>query len=273
MSEQSPTISVLITVYNGMPYLRDAIEALLNQTYRNFEIVVVDDGSSDDTLLYLNGLSDERVKVVRGGRLGRGRALNLGLVHCSGEYIAINDADDISYPTRLKKQFDFLQSNASHVLVGSLSHFRNRQTDEIVIHRMRPLSDETIKRALTKGQPIQHVTVMMRKDALTAVNGYNENIKFLFDRDLFIRLAKIGKLANLPDSLVEVGHHPNRFFYFNYTGYQRELLSLKYRIRAIRLFGFSRWWILRELARSLWSLLPWKFRRFILRFVKWLIRV
>ena len=84
MSEQSPTISVLITVYNGMPYLRDAIEALLNQTYRNFEIVVVDDGSSDDTLLYLNGLSDERVKVVRGGRLGRGRALNLGLVHSAG---------------------------------------------------------------------------------------------------------------------------------------------------------------------------------------------
>lgn len=260
----SPVVSVLMTVYNGMPYLKDAVESILNQTLRDIELVVVDDGSTDNSLSYVSSLNDSRIKVIQGGRLGRGRALNLGLKNCTGKYVAINDADDVSHLERLEKQYTFLEENRDYVLIGSLSYFQDHGTGKRVLHKERPLNYESIKMALTKGQPIQHVTVLMRQEALTAIGGYNERIKFLFDRDLFVRLGKLGKLANLPEPLVDVGHHENRFFYFTYKGFQREYLSLVYRIKAINQFGFPKWWILREVVRSLWSAIPIRLRRLFL---------
>jgi glycosyltransferase involved in cell wall biosynthesis len=245
-----------MTVFNGMPYLVKSVDSILSQTYQDVELVVVDDGSTDDSLAYLNSLSDPRLKVIQGGRLGRGKALNLGLRHCKGTYIAINDADDISYPDRIEKQVQFLEEHKDHVLVGSLSYFMDHNAGEKIVHKKRPLTDEGIKEALTKGQPIQHVTAMIRKEAILTAGGYNENISFLFDRDLFLKLGRLGRLANLSEPLVEVGHHESRFFYFNYKGLQREYWSLRYRIKAILLFHFPKWWIIREIVRSLWTLTP-----------------
>jgi glycosyltransferase involved in cell wall biosynthesis len=248
-------VSVIITVYNGMPYIRDAVEALLLQTYENLEIIIIDDGSADETPQYLATLVDKRIRVFREKRIGRGKALNLALKHAQGEYIAINDADDISFPDRIDKQVCFLESNQEYGLLGTHSRIKNLKTGEIK-HHSRPVHDEKIRELFTKGQPIQHVTVLMRKKIVEEVGGYNEKIPFLFDRDIFLRMAQVSKLYNLEDELVEVGQHNNRYFAGNFTGITREILSLKYRIKAIYLFDYSKFWIVREIIRSIWTLIP-----------------
>lgn len=254
-----------MTVYNGMPKLKDSISNLLNQSYTNIEVVVIDDGSSDDSLSYLQALSDKRLKVIEGGRLGRGKALNLGLKHCRGEYIAINDADDISYPERMEKQLNFLEDHPKIGLLGSWKAVV--ENGKRTIQEM-PIKDEEMRRFFCKGQPIQHSTVMMRKGLVDQIGGYNEQTAFLLDRDLFIRMATITRLHQLPEVLVEVNRSPHQFFMHSYKGVRREWKSLKYRIKAIYLFDVPKWWIIREVISSLWSLTPYGARMLIINVYK-----
>lgn len=255
MSDNSkqPLVSVLMTVYNGMPYLKEAIEGVQKQTYKHWELVVVDDQSEDDSLSYLRSLDDKRIVVLENGRMGRGKALNYGLKHCRGEYVAINDSDDISLPERIAKQVEFMESNPDYGLIGSHSYLYDYEKNEKRQHS-RPLRDEEIRLGLTRGQPLQHVTVLFRRELLDKIKGYNEQIQFLFDRDIFLRVAQFSKMANLKDCLVQVGHHPNRHFYYSFKGLQRELMSLRYRIKAIKQFGFSKTLIAREILMSCWGM-------------------
>src|SRR5947207_2809638 len=102
-------ISVLMPVYNGLPYLRQAVESVRTQTWRDWQLVVVDDGSRDRSADYVASLGDERIVVVRQTNQGLAAALNRGLRHCQGEFIARLDADDVAEPTRLAEQMAFLR--------------------------------------------------------------------------------------------------------------------------------------------------------------------
>ena len=268
--QEKPLVSVLITSYNAMPYLTKAVEGILNQTYSNWELIVIDDHSTDNTLDYLRSLRNEKIIFRLNPKRGRGSALNYGLTLCKGDYIAINDADDYSLPNRFDIQVSFLESNPKVGLLGSHSILKNYLNGEIITHQ-RPTTELGIKLAFTKGQPIQHVTVMARRNIIETVGGYNEKIKFLFDRDIFLRIAAISKLANLKDMLVEVGHHDNRYFYYQFKGFERECLSFKYKVKAIRMFGFPKIWIVKTFFISLFSLLPINLRINIIKFIKRII--
>ncbi len=225
-----------------MPYLKDVLNYLNKQTLKDFEIIVVDDGSTDGTLLFLNeyALSENKITVLSNPIKGRGKALNFGLKHCNGEYIAINDSDDFSLNHRLEKQVNFLDNNSDYGLVGSMSVLRMLDTGNIIEHSQeRPIENEEIRKFFIKGQPIQHVTVMFRKDLALKVGGYNEHIKFLFDRDIFLKFARLSKLHNLNEVLVEVGEHNNRFFKSNFYGLQRAWSNTKYQMQAVHQFGFN----------------------------------
>jgi glycosyltransferase involved in cell wall biosynthesis len=235
-------VSVLITCYNGMPYIKDVLNFLNRQTFKDFEIVVVDDGSTDGTFLFLKeyNFSENKITIFSNPNKGRGKALNLGLKHCVGEYIAINDSDDFSLINRLEKQVYFLDNNREYGLVGSMSVLRMLDTGNIIEHSHdRPIENEDIRKYFIKGQPIQHVTVMFRKDLALKVGGYNEHINFLFDRDIFLKFALHSKLYNLNEVLVEVGEHNKRFFKSNFYGLQRAWYNTKYQMQAVHQFGFN----------------------------------
>lgn len=268
--QKKPLVSVLITSYNAMPYLTKAVDGIINQKYTNWELIIIDDHSNDSTLEYLNSIKNEKIITKINPKKGRGSALNYGLEYCNGKYIAINDADDYSFPDRLTKQVEFLELNPEIGLVGTHSILKNYSTGEEILHN-RPIDEQGIKKAFTNGQPIQHVTVMMRKKIIEDIGGYNENIKFLFDRDIFLRIAAVSKLANLKDILVEVGHHDNRFFYYQFKGFEREWLSFKYKAKAIQMFGFPKIWIVKSFLISLFSLLPLNTRMLITKFTKKII--
>ena len=252
-------VSILITAYNCEALVAQTIDSLLEQSYQPIELIVVDDGSIDltPTILKKKASEDERIKVFFPGRLGRAKALNYGLTQCRGEFIAINDADDRSRPDRIEKQVAFLQTNLDHVLVGSRMNLFNYDTGSYVMYTdQRPLIDSEIRSYFMKGQPIQHSTVLMRRNLVEKIGGYNEGIPFLLDRDIFIRLAKHGKLANLDEYLIDLGRGNHQFFKMTYTGKQRVLLDFSYRIKAAKQFGASLQDLLKIYMLKYWSLSP-----------------
>lgn len=259
-----PKVSFLVTVFNGLPFLKNTIQSLVDQTYPSFEIIIVDDGSTDGTTEYLRDLEKklEYLKVFFSERIGRGKALNLGLQNCSGKYIAVNDADDISLPNRIEEQVAFLEENTAHVLVGSKMKLLNLQSGEVTedTFKQRPVSHEEITNYFLTGQPIQHSTALIRRTALEAVNGYNEKINFLYDRDLFIRLAAIGKLHNLDKVLIHLGRHNDQFFYHTYTGKDRIKRDYHYRFKAVDLLNLPFYKKIPIWLKLQWNFVPIKYR-------------
>jgi len=230
-----------------MPLLKEVIEHLLKQTYTNLEIVVVDDASKDQSLSYLKSIEDKRLKIFSDGKLGRGKALNFGLSKCTGKYIAINDADDISLPERIELQVNFLEQNPDYGLVGSnfIKVFGENKEE----FSKKSLDNDSLRLELSKHSCIQHSCVLFRKTIMDAVDGYNLNIRYLYDRDIYIRVAKIAKIANLPQHLVLINRHENQYFNNQFKGFERKMFSLKYGFIAIRELGLPKYlYIIRSLS-------------------------
>ena len=197
-------------VYNAERYLRPAVESVLGQTFRDFELICVDDGSRDSSLAMLKAYEgrDSRLRIVSRANTGIVGALNDGLRVARGELIARMDADDISLPLRFEKQVAFLKENPDHVLVGSQVMLIDPEGADLCPKRDTEFTHERIDWAhLNHRWPLVHPTVMMRKSAVDAVGQYRTRYQWLEDLDLFLRLAEVGKLASLPDMLLRYRLH------------------------------------------------------------------
>jgi glycosyltransferase involved in cell wall biosynthesis len=190
-----PTVTVLMSVYNGAKYLRYSIETILTQTFSDFEFIIVDDGSIDQSLDIAKSYRDNRIRILRNRtNLGLTRSLNKGLNIAKGQYVARMDADDISEPERLEKQVQFLTANPRYVLVGS--RFLVIDADDRVINQMQPACDhETLMTYFIMGNPIAHGSAMFRN---CFGLRYNPDIPFAQDYDLWTRISRKGLVANLP---------------------------------------------------------------------------
>lgn len=208
-----PDVSVVLTVYNAERTVGEVIESIFNQTLANFELIVVDDGSVDGTGAILAALSDPRLRVVREGRLGRARALNRALAHARAPFIAIVDADDPSYPERLERQAAFLRAHADVGVHGCgtrvIDELRNEAWDLV-----SPPDDASLRRLLRWRNPLNHSAVMLRRDALDRVGGYDERLPSSLDWDLWARIAADGRyrFASLPEVLATSRIHRGQYF-------------------------------------------------------------
>lgn len=243
----TPLVSVLMTVYNGMPHLESSLDSLVRQTLFEIEIIVVDDGSSDASCAYVEELSarDNRIKLFTPGRIGRAAALNYGLEKSAGDFVMINDADDTSYPSRAEKQLRFLLDNPEYGLVGSICETVDHESGITSVTQL-PEADREIRSALTNGQPLQHISIMFRKSVLTKIGGYS-NRRFLLDREIFIRVLQVSKGRNLPEILATVNHHSNRFFYHGFQGRVRAQAHYLMCMKAVWRLGFPKWKMLKPL--------------------------
>jgi len=196
-----PKISVVMAVHNGGPYLEEAIRSIFQQTYQNYEFLIIDDASTDETTRILKNLDDFRVRVITNKEnLGLTKSLNLGISEARGEYIARMDADDLSLPHRLEKQLEFLEKNPEHALVGTPYY----QIDEAgnIKGLVRVLTDDCELRAgLLQQNWFGHGSVMMRKAAVIKAGGYDERFTYAQDYDLWLRLADDHRVANLGEPL------------------------------------------------------------------------
>jgi glycosyltransferase involved in cell wall biosynthesis/GT2 family glycosyltransferase len=201
--EDRPTVSVVMAVFNGERHLREAIDSVLGQTLGDFELIIVDDGSTDGTRAIIESYDDPRVRRLDNDwNIGLSRSLNRGVAAARGRYIARLDADDVSEPTRLEQQVYFLRSHPDVSIVGCRYSIID-DAGQIVGHRPVPCDDIDIRWMLDFCNPFAHSAVMMRRQALEREPGpYDESLVYAMDYDLWTRLAAHGRLANLSNNLI-----------------------------------------------------------------------
>lgn len=195
----SPKISVLLSVYNGERYLAEAIDSILSQTYQDFEFLIIDDGSTDSskTLAEAYAKKDARIRVLHQTNQGLTKALNRGLLEARGEFIARQDADDVSVRTRLE---DSLQAIGTAAILMSGWINQGPQGKALSFFSKFLLAKQiwvlrTVDRFFN---PYVHGTYFFRRDLALKIGGYREKFRFAQDYDLFLRLSRLGKVAFLP---------------------------------------------------------------------------
>lgn len=203
-----------MTVYNGGSYLAEAVSSVLAQSFRDFELLVVDDASDDESAAVLRRFAeaDTRVRVLTSAtNLGPPSASNMGLAQARGSLLARLDADDVCLPGRLQRQVDMFDSDPALVLLGSAFDYVDGAGRWVAEGRY-PLEDAALRTFLIEaGCPFCHSAVMMRVDAVRRLGGYRQVVnRYSLDYDLFLRLAEMGTIANLPDKLVGYRVHPGQ---------------------------------------------------------------
>lgn len=244
----SPSVTVLLAVHNGGRYLSQAIESVFAQSYGDFELLVVDDASDDDSPEYLASLRDPRVRVVRNERnLGQVPSLNRGLSEARGGYIARIDADDVMLPTRLARQVEILETDTRVGLVGTwmvVVDDRGRRWGT-TRGRIENYAD-FVSALLVNRLPFGHPSIMFRREAVQRLGGYDESLAPSEDKDLYRRLALERYEARVvPDALVRYRRHDaqlsqlqvERQLATDFAGHERFLteLSGSHAARALRL--------------------------------------
>jgi len=190
-----------MSVCNDAKYIRESVDSILNQTFKDFEFLIMNDGSTDETYEILKSYNDSRIRIHKNRKnIGLTKSLNIGLRMAKGKYIARQDADDISMPERLEKQVDFLEQNKDVGLVGAYSCVINGKGKILYKSRVSERNEE-ISEKLMRGNIFAHGSVMFRRALIEKVGMYREEFKSSQDYDLWLRFKEVTEAANIPEFL------------------------------------------------------------------------
>lgn len=219
---RAPRVSVVMSAYNNADYIESAVQSILWQSFRDFEFIIIDDGSTDGTGVLLEQLADTdcRIRLVRRENKGLTVSLNEGLALARGEYIARMDSDDLAIRERFEKQVAYLDANPDCVAVGTKVILIDPLDVEVVegeFHAAHDDIDATLMRG--SGAAMYHPSVMLRRSALDRVGAYKPEFNGAEDIELFLRLAEVGHLHNLDEPLMRYRIHPASV---NHTKFERQ---------------------------------------------------
>jgi len=202
-------VTVLMSVYNGEKYLCEAVDSILNQTFKDFEFLIINDGSTDGTAEIIKSYQDSRIKIINNEKnIGLTKSLNKGLKFAKGEYIARMDADDISYPNRLEVQYEYMKSNSDLAICASSYEQINENGNTIKVIKGY-LECEQLYYFLTFANQLAHSTVFLRKSIILKLNGYDDKLIQSQDYDLWCRVSRIGKIVRIDEILLKLRIHQN----------------------------------------------------------------
>ncbi len=201
MSEEMNKLTVLMSVYNDGKYLVHSVGSILKQTHREFEFLIIDDGSKEDIEKIISGFSDPRIVYKRIEHKGLAGALNYGMNSASGDLIARIDADDISVPERLELQMKFMISNPDVDVTSSESVYINDKM-KILFVLKPPGDNESLSRMMNLHNPLNHSAVIFRKEKILEAGGYNESFDCYEDFELWFRMRSKFKFAVMQEVLV-----------------------------------------------------------------------
>ena len=210
MVKSYPQISVIMAVYNGEKFLEEAIGSILKQTFLNFEFIIIDDGSEDTSLKIIKNFKDKRISILENNKnIGLSASLNKGIKLSKGKYIARMDADDISLPERLEKQYNFMERNPNIGIVGTGYDLINESGERMGTY-IYPDNPVTIHWKLLTGPVFPHPTVMLRKKVLIENNLSNlQKISYyLENNDSYSFFKKYGgliKTGSTHTNLMDIG--------------------------------------------------------------------
>lgn len=246
-------VSVIIAVYNGERFIKQCIESLLNQSYMGYEIIVVDDGSTDTTCDIIKNINHDRLKVIHlDSNRGCSAARNLGAMEARGEYLAILDADDFALPERLEKQIRFLEMNPDHAMVGTWINLENENGSSQIVKN--PMTDPEIRRIMSWCCPIANTALMIRTGVFREVGGFPEEFRHGEDYRLFAKVLRKYKAANLNDVLV-VKRDRKDGLTFKLPAWKHAYYGLRHRIYSIETVQLPKYHYIYSIIASLGILL------------------
>jgi len=234
MNYKNPLVSVVMPAYNAGDFLCPAVDSILSQTYKNFELIIVNDASTDGTSKILNSYkkSDKRVKVFTNKtKHGVSKSASLGISKARGEFIARMDADDIASPNRLQKQVTFLLKNKSVVAVGGQCELIDKNGVKIGEKRF-PTDDKHIKSMIFANVPLQQPTLMVNRSLTPAdFTWYDKDFSSAEEIELIFKLFRLGEVRNVKDVVLKYRMHSHNTSLIDPRG--TFYLTLRTRIRAI----------------------------------------
>ncbi len=193
-------------VYNGARFIATSIRSVLAQRFSDFELLIIDDGSSDETAEIVRGFTDPRLRYIVKEHGGQARAANAALERAAGEYVAIMDADDVAHPQRLVQQVAVLEREPGIVVVGSWIDVIDHEGQWLGVRRY-PTGDPAIRSTLLRFNPFAHSTELYRRETALAIGGYRTELETVEDYDFNARLLARGRGCNLPAQLVAYRLH------------------------------------------------------------------
>jgi glycosyltransferase involved in cell wall biosynthesis len=224
---RKPKVSVIMSVYNDERYLREAMESILAQSFTDFEFLIINDGSTDGSLEIIRGYNDHRIRIINNhSNLGLVKSLNRGIAIANGEYLARQDADDLSHPERLASQVDFLDGNPQVGLLGC-AYLVIDDDSRVVNMQPFPTQNEELQEKLLWANHFCHTAAFIRKSYLDIVGNYQEEFSTAEDYDLWLRLAEICDIANLSEPLVSYRRHQ-----ISKTALEENNFKVKYQLLA-----------------------------------------
>ena len=210
MLKNNPEITVLMPAYNAEKYIAGAIASVLNQTFINFELLIINDGSTDNTPQIIQSFKDNRITLInQSSNEGISNALNKGLKYARADFIARFDADDICHVDRLQKQIDFLNSHPDYVITGSDAEYISATGNHLCFFECNGHSHEEISKDIYSCCPFTHSSVMYRKETVIQCGGYPIYAHTFEDYLLWIKLSKWGRFYNFPEPLIKVRFSPS----------------------------------------------------------------
>ena len=213
-----PEVSVIMSVFNGKDFLAESIQSVLDQSFKNFEFIIIDDGSKDNSLEIIRSYEalDSRIRVFTQKNQGLAKSLNVGIENSKGKYIARIDADDLCDESRLQKQFAFMEENQSIDLIGSSVDVID-ENGSVTASKMQASSFDEIFKKRYFTSPILHITFFGKRSFFECNKGYRENFIFAQDYDLVLRGIDSGSIMlNINEKLVQ------------YRDFQRKINALKF---------------------------------------------
>ena len=199
-----PQISVTMPVYNAEEYLQEAMEGILNQSFTDFEFLIIDDASIDNSPEIIQGFDDKRIKLIRNEKnIGLPESLNKVLKQARGEYIANQDADDISLPNRFTEQIAYFEAHPEVALLGTSSYIIDGKGKII----RKEIASSNPGKHLRKAMPFVHSSVMLRREVIDQLGGYNELSKYSHDYELLLRIARHHNIKSLKQVLCKKRFH------------------------------------------------------------------
>ena len=206
--KENPLVTILMPVYNGGEYLLSSIESILKQTYRDFEFLIINDCSTDNSMEIVRSFNDARIVMHSNSlNMGQTKSLNVGLRIAKGRYIVVNDADDLSLPQRIEKQLHFIIKHPEYAVIGTSAFIMDR-SGRLKRTFHKPVDPSEISLWILSDTPIIHGSVIMNKEIILANGGYNEEFRICQDYELWSSLMRKGfRVANMPDILVVIRYY------------------------------------------------------------------
>ncbi len=208
MSSNNPLVTVLMPAYNAEKYIAEAISSVLKQSFTDFELLIINDGSTDGTARLISSFNDPRIRLINQENKGVSAALNVGLANSRSAYIVRFDADDICHHDRLKIQYEFITNYPEYSIVGSGADYIDANGHYMFTHYPVAHLNEEIQQLKYSVCPFIHSSVLYKKDVILKNGGYNEHAHTFEDHFLWVNILAREKACNLSQPLIKVRLNP-----------------------------------------------------------------